>query len=267
MQGILFDLDGVLYEGGEAIPGAADAIRWVAEQEIPHLFVTNTTSKPRNAIVAKLAALGMDVREASILTPAVAASEWLRARELAPIALLVPDSTRTDFSDLETCDVDATTAAQAPAALVVGDLGEGWTYGKLNLALRTLVSNPKCQLLALGMTRYWQAEDGLRLDTGAFVTALHFATGRTPIVLGKPAPDFFDAALKLLGTPAAETCMIGDDINSDVGGAQAAGLQGVQVRTGKFRPPDLCGDIAPDAVLDSVADLPAWWERRQFKEV
>jgi len=56
--------------------------------------------------------------------------------------------------------------------------------------------------------------------------------------------------------------MIGDDIVGDVGGAQATGLTGILVRTGKFRPRDLEGDIRPDAVLDSVADLPQWWENR-----
>ena len=53
--------------------------------------------------------------------------------------------------------------------------------------------------------------------------------------------------------------MVGDDIRSDVEGAQRAGLAGVLVRTGKFSPSDLAGDVSPDAVLDSVADLPRWW--------
>ncbi len=80
--------------------------------------------------------------------------------------------------------------------------------------------------------------------------------------MGKPAIEFFDAAVCKLEASPAQTVMIGDDIVGDVGGAQAAGLAGVLVRTGKFRPRDLEGDIRPDAVLDSVADLPEWWENR-----
>jgi ribonucleotide monophosphatase NagD (HAD superfamily) len=74
--------------------------------------------------------------------------------------------------------------------------------------------------------------------------------------------EFFDAAVRKLGTSGVQTVMIGDDICGDVGGAQAAGLAGVLVRTGKFRAGDLEGDIRPDAVLDSIADLPQWWENR-----
>jgi ribonucleotide monophosphatase NagD (HAD superfamily) len=80
--------------------------------------------------------------------------------------------------------------------------------------------------------------------------------------MGKPANEFFDAAVRRLGVPPGQTVMVGDDIHSDVGGAQAAGLAGILVRTGKFRPGDLEGDIRPDAVLDSVADLPRWWENQ-----
>jgi hypothetical protein len=55
--------------------------------------------------------------------------------------------------------------------------------------------------------------------------------------------------------------MIGDDIRSDIAGAQAAGLKTLLVRTGKFRPADLETEIRPDGVIDSIADLPAWWQR------
>jgi ribonucleotide monophosphatase NagD (HAD superfamily) len=68
--------------------------------------------------------------------------------------------------------------------------------------------------------------------------------------------------MRKLGTAAAQTVMVGDDIRVDVGGAQDAGLAGVLVRTGKFRPKDLEGDVRPEAVLDSVADLPRWWDNR-----
>jgi HAD superfamily hydrolase (TIGR01458 family) len=118
---------------------------------------------------------------------------------------------------------------------------------------------PHPHLIALGMTRYWRAADGLRLDCAPFVAALQHATGIEPVVLGKPAKPFFETALRTLGTNAGETLMIGDDIRSDVGGAQRAGMPGMLVRTGKFRAADLGGEIRPDGVLRSIADLPEWW--------
>jgi HAD superfamily hydrolase (TIGR01458 family) len=141
---------------------------------------------------------------------------------------------------------------------VIGDYAERWTFASLNRAFRCLMADPPPALVALGMTRYWQAEDGLRLDTGPFVAALEYATGRQAIVLGKPAKPFFDSALEQLGVSAAAACMIGDDIRGDIGGAQAAGIRAILVQTGKFRPADLDGDIEPAAVLPSFAGLRGW---------
>jgi len=117
-------------------------------------------------------------------------------------------------------------------------------------------------LVALGMTRYWRAEDGLRLDAGAFVRALEYAAGRTAVVVGKPDPTFYGAAVDTLHVPADQVVMIGDDIHTDIESAQRAGLTGVLVRTGKFSASDLSGGVSPETVLDSVADLPRWWAER-----
>jgi len=145
--------------------------------------------------------------------------------------------------------------------VVIGDLGEGWDFRTLNRAFRLLHSNPEASLIALGTTRFWQAPEGLRLDAGPFVAALEYATGRKPVVCGKPAEPFFQAAAAKLGFAPSEILMIGDDIDIDVGGAQRAGLRGALVRTGKFRPGDLNHAVKPDAVLDSIANLPDWWDR------
>jgi len=80
------------------------------------------------------------------------------------------------------------------------------------------------------------------------------------MVMGEPAAPFFQTALDIIGCTAGQAVMIGDDIRGDVGGAQSAGISGLLVRTGKFQESDLEGDIEPVAVLDSVADLPGWWQ-------
>jgi ribonucleotide monophosphatase NagD (HAD superfamily) len=85
------------------------------------------------------------------------------------------------------------------------------------------------------------------------------------VVLGKPAPPFFEAALAGLGAAPDEALMVGDDIRGDIGGAQTAGIRGLLVRTGKFRETDLGGPIRPDAVIGSIADLPDWWARRDAR--
>jgi HAD superfamily hydrolase (TIGR01458 family) len=142
-------------------------------------------------------------------------------------------------------------------------MGARWDYRTLNRAFRLLHHNPEAVLIALGMTRYWLATDGISLDVAPFVAALENAAGRKGRVFGKPSEAFFRAATNRLALPADRVVMIGDDIEVDIGGAQAAGLRGVLVRTGKFRPADLEGSVRPFAVLDSVASLPRWWEMRK----
>ena len=258
LRGILLDMDGVLYVGDKPVPGAAEAVAWCRQADIPLRFLTNTTSRPRAALVEKLARFGIEATEAEILTPPVVARAWLAEHVEGPVALFVPEATRAEFSGLPQL---ADPAAGGAGAVVLGDLGEGWDYPTLNTAFRLLMAEPPPPLVALGLTRYWKAPDGLRLDVGPFVRALEYASGREAVVLGKPARPFFQAALDQLGLPAAQVLMIGDDIRGDVGAAQAAGLRAALVRTGKFRPSDLEGDIRPDAVLDSLADLPAWWQK------
>ena len=253
-RALLIDLDGVLYEGERAIPGAREAIAELAKHEAPRLYVTNTTSRPRSAIVAKLAELDIDVRESEILTPPVVAAAWLREHVAGPAALFVPPATRADFAGCKIAE-----RGEPAAAVVVGDYGEHWTFAELNRAFRLLMAEPRLRLVALGMTRYWRAADGLRLDTGAFVTALAHAAGVEPIVLGKPAREFFAAALARLDARPERTWMVGDDIRADVQGAQAAGLKAILVKTGKFRAADLKLGIRPDVTLDSITELPGWW--------
>jgi phospholysine phosphohistidine inorganic pyrophosphate phosphatase len=257
MKAILFDLDGVLYQGNEAIPGALQTLAWVREQDIPHSFVTNTTSKPRADIAAKLERMGIPVEREKIITPPLAAARWLNGHRHGPVALFVPEATREEFADLTPWNEDA---GQPVSAVVVGDLGREWSFERLNQAFACLMQDPPPVLIALGMTRYWKAPDGLRLDTGPFVAALEYASGVAPRVFGKPAPGFFQMAVDSLGLNPQELLMIGDDIRGDVEGAQQTGLKAALVKTGKFRPEDLECGIQPDVILESVAELPAWWE-------
>lgn len=256
MRGILVDLDGVLYDADRLLSGAVDTVRWVQTQGIPHLFVTNTTSKSRAVLAEKLVSFGIPVGEDEILTPAVAAAEWLRGKGRGEIALFIRPSARLDFRDLPWLPDDAERGA---AYVVLGDLGDLWDYRTLNRAFRLLYHNPDAKLIALGMTRYWLAPSGISLDVAPFVAALEHATGRKALVFGKPAAAFFRMAIQSLRLPARRVFMIGDDIQADVAGAQNAGLQAALVRTGKFRPADLAGKIRPDMTFDSIADLPRWW--------
>lgn len=253
MKGILIDLDGVVYQNNKPIAGAADTIQWLRSQNIPHLFVTNTTSKPRAAIVEKLHEMGITVAEDDIVTPVVAALTYMSQLRNPRIALYVPEKTLSEFIGCQLVSQN-----EQPDAIILGDLGEAWSFALLNKAFRQLIGNKSCQLLALGMTRYWSGPQGLQMDVGPFVQALSFAANKQPVVLGKPAEAFFDLAAEKLGINKRDLAMIGDDAISDVQAAQKCGLRGILVKTGKFRQEDL-NVTHPDIVIENFAQLPHVW--------
>src|SRR5579871_2124315 len=97
ISGILFDMDGVLYNSEKPIPGAAETLQWVCRQQIPHLFVTNTTSRGRSALVQKLARFGIEATADQILTPCVATTSWLQSQKPGKLALFLRPAARDDF--------------------------------------------------------------------------------------------------------------------------------------------------------------------------
>lgn len=234
---VLLDLSGVLYVGDSALPGAADALSRLARAGMPAAFVTNVSQQPRNDLVAHLHRLGLAVDAASLLTAPDVARAYLKRHGLSPM-LLVHPSIVPEFADL----VGAT-----PDAVLLGDAGDGFTHARLNRAFRLLMDG--APLLAMGNNRYFREADGLSLDIGPYVAALEYAAETRAVLLGKPAPEFFAAALERLGRAPAEAVMIGDDAEADVGGALRAGLRGILVRTGKYRPGDEQRVGAPGAVV------------------
>ena len=124
LRGILIDADGVLYDGRPVYCGVQPK-RSDGSKRTPHLFVTNTTSKSRAALAEKLASLAIPAAESDILTPAVAAADWLRVNRKGEIALFVRPSARLDFQDLPCLPDDTERGA---AYVVLGDLGDLWDY-------------------------------------------------------------------------------------------------------------------------------------------
>jgi HAD superfamily hydrolase (TIGR01458 family) len=242
VEGLLLDLDGTLYVGGEPIEGAREAVERLAASGLALRYVTNTTRKPRRAVREQLNALGFEVEEAEIFTPARAASALIGNRSCYP---LVDDSLLADLRGVALVE-------DHPECVLVGDLGAGFTYERLNAAFRRLVGG--AELLALQKNRYWwRTREGLSLDAGPFVAALEYASGKRATIVGKPEEDFFRLAREDMGLEAHEVAMVGDDAQADVAGAQSAGLTGILVKTGKYRPG---AEGAPDLLLQSVAELP-----------
>ena len=240
---MMLDLDGTLYDGDEPVPGARESLQELKASGIALRYVTNTTRRPRRAVFGRLQQMGFEVEEDEILTPARAAAGLMEGKTCFP---LVDESLLEDLAEV-------TPHEDRPDYVLVGDLGEGFTYGRLDRAFRCLMDG--AELVALQKNRYWQTESGLSLDAGPFVAALEYGSGKQATVVGKPEEAFFRTALEDMDLEASEVAVVGDDPESDVAGAKRAGLQAVQVRTGKWRPGDDAGEA--DLILGSVGNLPA----------
>ena len=247
VHGVLLDLDGTVYEEVRLVDGARETVD-ALRSRMPVRFVTNTTRVSRADLVEKIRGMGLVITPDDLLTAPVAAGRWLADREIQSIALYLPEATHADF-------VDFSLDAETPEAVIVGDLGPQWTFDVMNRIFRQLLDG--AELVSLQRNRYWKKAEGLVLDAGPFVAALEYAADVKAKIVGKPSCAFFEAAASLMEIPLESIVMVGDDIESDVGGFQDCGGRGVLVKTGKFRAIDLeSSSVQPDMVIESIAYLP-----------
>jgi HAD superfamily hydrolase (TIGR01458 family) len=255
-RGYLLDLDGTLYSSGAAIPGAVAALDRLRRRHIPVRLVTNTTSRSCAMLVERLRGYGFEVSTEDVFTATLAGSVLARRAGYRCVAPFVPEPALQDMAGLELAGgTSSRPRGCVPQAVMVGDLGERWSYALLQEAFEYVMAG--AELIALSRDRYWLNQDRLALDAGPFVAALEFATGKSATVAGKPSPGFYAAAVQSLEVePGGSVAMVGDDLWSDVEGAQRAGLQGWLVRTGKYRETALReSGVLPDRILESVAEL------------
>jgi len=244
IKGLLLDISGVLYDGGIPIDGSIQAVQKIKEAGIPVRFCTNETQCTKEQIWTKLSSLGFNVEVNEIFPPAPATCIILKERDLRPHLLVHPDV----LPEFESVD------KSNPNCVVLGDATDAFSYANVNNAFRTLIALENPVLLSMGRGKYYKKKDGLTLDVGAYMKALEYACDVEAEIVGKPSRSFFLTAVQDMNLQPAEVMMIGDDIVNDVGGAQACGLKGVQVRTGKFRPTDEPHAVVkPDGYVDNLA--------------
>ena len=226
VQGVLLDLSGVLYVGDKLLPNALQSLEILHRKSMPHRFITNTTRRTRNDLLKSLSVKGLDIPKQQLFTAPLAARQYIKDHNLNPYLLIHPNllSEFTEFKQ------------QNYNAVLLGDAGSSFTYETLNTAFRVLLNG--AAFIAMGDNRYFKEEDGLSLDVGPFVRALELASDVKEKILGKPAKEFFLTAIKDFNCPPDQVVMVGDDVEADINGATAAGLQAILVKTGKYRADD-----------------------------
>ena len=250
IDGVLLDMDGVLGVSWTPLDGAADAVARLHAAGLPTRVLTNTTALPQPQFGELLRGAGFPFADEDILTASVLAGAWLREQRPGARVFLLGDAQAEDLAGIELVGLDET-----PDVVLVSGADDSFRFATFNQVLAVLRGG--AELVAMHRNLFWMTRRGEKLDAGAYLLGLEAATGLEAVVLGKPAPSSFRAGLDALGISAEHVAMVGDDVENDVLAAQALGITGLLVRTGKFREDQLArASGTPDHVVDSIVDVP-----------
>ena len=244
-----------MHVSGDPIPGAAEALGRLRRDGHRLRFVTNTTVRSRTQLADQLRSQGVEVEDDEVQTAAAAAVRALRGKRVLALTM------HALVADLEGLEL----VGENADAVLIGGADEtpetNLVFSYMNLARAFAELELGAELYCLHRNRWWQTKRGPLLDAGAFVAGLEYAAEVEAVVLGKPSPSYFAAACEALDADPEMTWMVGDDLESDIAGAHAAGMRTVLVRTGKFRPDQVeVSRIVPDGIVSSIGHLPDWLE-------
>lgn len=252
-DGVLFDLDGVLYAGPEAIAGAPEALAELSRQGRHCAFVTNNASRSSADIAAHLVELGIPATADQVYGSAPAGIKLMSRHVPAPANVLVTGSD----SLRELCRQAGYTVVQsaedAPDAVIQGFEP---TIGWADLAEASYAINRGAQWFATNLDRSVPRERGIAPANGALVETIAFATGQRPRAAGKPEPEMFEQAAEALNL--SSPLVIGDRLDTDILGGNRAGFTTALVLTGATTAAEAReanGDEKPNVILSTLADL------------
>lgn len=248
-RGFLIDMDGVIYRGGELIPGAVDFIHRLQRDRIPYLFLTNNSQRTRRDVAMKLNRLGVPTREQHVFTCSMATARYLARQKPGGTAFVIGEGgLLTALHKNGYAVVD-----HSPDYVVVGE-GRTVTLEMLETATQMILDGAK--LIATNLDPNCPTRLGTRPGAGATVAYLETATGAKAMNIGKPSPIMMRAARKELGLATSETIMIGDTMETDILGGVQMGYRTILALSGSTRSSDLHRfAYAPDRVVDSIAQL------------
>jgi len=251
IKGILSDIDGTLYFKGAPVPGAVEAVEMLRDKGIELLFFTNTDSKTPKNVYKSLIEYGFKVKEDDIFTPIIALKEFLKDKPDAKLYLVTTEEVKGEFQEFH-----HVRGTEIPDYVIVGDFRDNWDVNRLNEAFRHVIKHKAILLGTQGNNYYLDVNGEPVIDTGSFVHMIANAANVKPKIFGKPSKEYFFQALKKLNLSSEEIIVVGDDIETDILGAQNANLRGFLVKTGKgqfFNSSE--GSIIPYKVIDSFSSL------------
>lgn len=257
VDGVISDMDGVLWRGEMALPGMAELFALLRRRGVPFVLATNNSGKSEAEYVEKLARLGAGgIAEREIVTSRTATAAYIGSHYPAGTRVYVVGTPGLAAA----IAARGMVIADSEVELVVSGIDMAFSYEKLKRA--SLLIRAGAGYIATNTDASLPTTEGLLPGSGTIVAAIETATGVKAQVMGKPQAAMFEAALGVLGTAPKRTIMLGDRLNTDIEGAQRVGIRGVLVLTGVVTADEVAGSgVVPDAVYAGLPELIAAWER------
>lgn len=243
----LMDLDGVVYRGNQPIPGAAEFVRSLIRTKQPFLFLTNHSARTPESFAEKLQKMGIAAEPRHVLSSALVTAEFVRRERAGKRVFAIGEEGLTRA--LEAAGVER--VEHRPDIVVVG-LDRGIHYDLLTRASRFLAAG--AEFIGTNGDGSYPLEDGPAPECGALLAAIEAATGRKPLIMGKPDRFIYEEALRRLDASAGDAVMVGDRLDTDIAGAKRLGIRTVLVLSGATTQAEAeLSAIQPDHVLADLA--------------
>lgn len=253
-DGFLIDLDGVVWLGGDLIPGAGDTIRELMNRGKQVAFVTNSPRLSPAERASQLQQQGIPADENRMITAGRVLIDLVRevAGEQVPVFATGTPSFRRQVAGAGLTQLDPDRWEEARAVLLTAH--DGFDYAELRAA--SMAARAGTFFAATARDPTMPMPDGLWPGTGAVLAAAETASGRRAVIAGKPESPIFRAGIESLGLPdGAAIAMVGDRIDTDVAGAQRVGIDGILVEGNESSGGPGSEQLVPDHRIEALTGL------------
>ena len=224
-KGFICDMDGVIYHGNQLLPGVAEFVNWLNENDKRFLFLTNSSERSPKELRQKLQRMGLDIGEEHFYTSALATAAFLKKQAPGCTAFVIgaPGLLNALY------DVGVTMNDVDPDYVIVGETAS-YNYEVITKAVRLVLNGAR--LIATNSDLTGPTEFGIAPACRSLVAPIELATGKKAYFMGKPNPLMMRTGLQLLGVHSEEAAMVGDRMDTDVIAGMESGLATVLVLSG-----------------------------------
>ena len=258
IKGIVLDIDGTLLRGDAPMPGMTIFFDFLTRHDIAFMVASNNSTKTTAQYQQKLSRLGAPIALPQVITSAVGTAAYLREHYPQGGTAYVIGKTSLHQAIHEAGFTILQDAAQ-PVDVVISGGDDELNYTKLKYAV--LLLQKGARFIGTNPDVVYPTEEGLVPENGTTLAALQAATGVQPVIVGKPQPYLFNAAVLKMGTAHAQTAILGDRLETDILGGRRAGLRTILVATGADNEQTVpLKKIYPDLIVQDLNELTRRWQ-------